>query len=173
MPASEKLSSPNAGRVGSKELWQQQFLVALDERTGKVAWEAPIDTPDGDVVFWMTQGEGRLVCVASSKGRYYTHAFDNQNGKPLWQNDFAWGKGKADHGTHLSRPAIVGNKLFVRPVVLDLGTGEITNDKMPVGGCGTYACTANALFFRVWSGSNFCHVESRQWEVHKLETPSP
>jgi outer membrane protein assembly factor BamB len=52
-------------RIGMAELWQDQFLVALDLSSGKRVWEKPIDTADGTVVFYMAYGEGKLVVVAS------------------------------------------------------------------------------------------------------------
>lgn len=48
----------------------------------------------------------------------------------------------------MSRPAIVGDRLYVRPAVFDLKTGERQSETMPGGGCGTYACTAGAVIFR-------------------------
>jgi hypothetical protein len=59
-----------------------------------------------------------------------------------------------DHGSHLSRPAIVGQRLFVRPAVFDLTIGAKLPEVIPVGGCGTYACSDHALFFRAGSAKN-------------------
>ncbi|MEM9659024.1 MAG: PQQ-binding-like beta-propeller repeat protein, partial [Planctomycetota bacterium] len=143
------------GRFGGPKLWQKQFLTALDLDSGEVVWEAPLDTVDGVVVFSMAHGSDKLVIVSSNSGRYHVYGMSDEDGRQVWKAEFAWGKGKADHGTHLARPAIVGSQVFVRPVVIDLESGAITNDRMPVGGCGTYACTTEALFFRSWSGGDF------------------
>ena len=48
----------------------------------------------------------------------------------------------------MSRPAIVGNRLFVRPKVFDLRTGLIEKKLVPAGGCGTYAATSQMLVYR-------------------------
>ena len=49
----------------------------------------------------------------------------------------------------MSRPAIVNGFVYVRPDVFSLETGERLPQKMSgFRGCGTYACTTQALFFR-------------------------
>ena len=50
-------------RIGRPELWQDQFLVALDANTGSKLWERAIDTVDGTVVFYMALSADRLVVV--------------------------------------------------------------------------------------------------------------
>ncbi|MCA9259760.1 MAG: hypothetical protein KDA61_11195, partial [Planctomycetales bacterium] len=103
-------------------------------------------------------------------GKFHTYAFTDSDGAPKWDVEFAWGKGgKADHGSHLSRPAIVGDRVFVRPRVLDLQTGEVRPELIPEGKCGTYACTDHALFYRGNPGAKFAMWSSAdsqysQWE---------
>lgn len=132
-------------RLGMAELWQDQFLVALDVKTGRKLWETPIDTADGLVVFYLAYADGRLVLVSSDE-KYHVYAFDANDGAAVWDVDFDW-SGK-DHGKHMSRPAIVGGKVYVRPRVIDLATGKIQERPMPGGGCGTYAATEQTLIFR-------------------------
>jgi hypothetical protein len=48
----------------------------------------------------------------------------------------------------MSRPAIVGNRIFVRPYVLDLADGKVLPQRIPGGGCGSYAATDSCLVFR-------------------------
>ena len=48
----------------------------------------------------------------------------------------------------MARPAIVEEKVIVRPGVMDLLTGELLEVQLPGGGCGTYAASKEALFFR-------------------------
>ena len=55
-----------ARRIGSTELWQEQFLVALDLKTGQKVWEQPSDTADGTVAFYLAAGDGTLVIDAST-----------------------------------------------------------------------------------------------------------
>ena len=141
-------------RLGGDAFWQHQYLVALDAKTGQLKWERPLDTADGTVAFYAAYGSGKLVLVCSTQSRYFIYAFDGQAGADLWNSEIPWGKGKADHGSHLSRPAIVGQRLYVRPGVLDLDSGQLLPLQIPVGGCGTYAATQKALFFRAGSGQN-------------------
>jgi outer membrane protein assembly factor BamB len=136
-------------RLGSPELWQQQFLVSLDASTGSKLWERPIDTVDGTVAFSMAHAKDRLVIVSSSDKEFHVSACSHDGGAPLWEQKVGWIEGKGDHGKALSRPAIVGDRLFVRPQVLSLTDGKVLPLSMPTShGCGTYACTTNALFLR-------------------------
>ena len=135
-------------RVGRPELWKQQFLVAVDANDGSLLWEQPIELPPGKIVFYMAHGKGRLVVVGSADGKYHIHTFASANGKPDWSRSFGWPDGKGDHGKAMSRPAIVDDKLYVRPLVLNIKDGSDAEPQMPIGGCGTYACSTGAVFFR-------------------------
>ncbi|MFT5095549.1 MAG: hypothetical protein ACI93T_004396, partial [Porticoccaceae bacterium] len=136
-------------RLGSPEFWQQQFLVSLDANTGSKLWEKPIDTVDGTVAFYMAHAKGRLVVVSSSDKEFHVSTYQDDGGAEIWQQKVGWKEGKGDHGKAMSRPAIVGDRLFVRPQVLSLTDGKTLPFTMPSGhGCGTYACTTNALFLR-------------------------
>ena len=89
--------------------------------------------------------DDRLVLV-SSNTKYHVYGFSAKDGKQLWNVSFDW---KSDnHGRHMSRPAIVGGKVYVRPRVIDLATGKLDKIIMPDGGCGTYALTAHTAIFR-------------------------
>ncbi len=147
-------------RVGLEELWSEQFLVALDPATGEKLWEHEIATAKGQPLFQMAYASDRLVVVASSNVEYEVSSFAADDGEQQWQTKFPWGKGKADHGSHLSRPAIVGNRVFVRPAVLELDSGKRLPQEIPVGGCGTYACSSAALLFRSGSGG-----QMSMWET--------
>ena len=135
-------------RVGAAELWQDQHLVALNAQTGALLWEEPIDTADGTVVFYMAHGKGRLVIVSSTDAKYHVYGFTDDAGQPVWSQSFGWLGGKGDHGKAMSRPAIVGGRVYVRPQAFSLADGTPSSPNMPGGGCGTYACAANALIFR-------------------------
>jgi outer membrane protein assembly factor BamB len=156
------VAAADTRRVGAAELWQQQFMVALEVSTGKKLWERQIDTHDGIAVFYLAYGEGKLVLVSSGSGAFHVYAFHAENGSPAWDQRFGWPNGKADHGLAMSRPAVVGNKLFVRPMTFELATGKPLPQLIPGGGCGTYACAAGSLLFRAG------HVT--MWDAHSGNT---
>jgi len=143
-----KVLAADTRRVGAPELWQQQFMVALDPASGKKIWERAIDTHDGVTVFYLAQGDGKLALVSSGAGAYHVYVFGDENGSPIWDHRFNWPGGAGDHGKAMSRPAIVGKKLFVRPLAFDLDTGKVLPQSIPGGGCGTYACAEGSLIFR-------------------------
>ncbi|MCH2374147.1 MAG: PQQ-binding-like beta-propeller repeat protein, partial [Planctomycetes bacterium] len=135
-------------RVGMNDLWHDLYLVALDGASGSVLWEKPLGTTAGTVVFYMAYGSNLLVIVSSSDKRYDVYGYNAFTGDLAWHNGFGWPEGKGDHGRAMSRPAIVGGRVFVRPQVLDLYTGKTLPLRMPAGGCGTYAATANTFIYR-------------------------
>ncbi len=153
----KELKEANNRRVGDAKLWESLNLVALDPSTGAELWRQPMETGSAEVVFFLAHGEGHLAAVASGKGQFHVQTFNDQTGKKSWESTFRWMKG--DHGGHMSRPAIVDGSLYVRPQAFNLKTGEAQDVRLPGGGCGTYACTENALFFRagnvtVWNRQN-------------------
>jgi len=133
-------------RITAPELWKDNHLVALDFATGKKLWEQPLKTTPGTVVFYLAHGNGTLALVSSSTKSYEIYAYQDQTGASLLDTSFPWTKD--NHGGHMSRPAIVGNTLYVRPRVFELDSGSHRDQTIPGGGCGTYACTTQALFFR-------------------------
>lgn len=155
--------------IHSPQLWEELRLVALDAQTGEVVQDQPMSMVSGDAVVYMAEGQGKLVLVSSHQetSSYYVYVRDSESGEPLWQSEFKWMN--ADHGGHMSRPAIVGNRLYIRPRVFDLHSGEeIPGLRMSGGGCGTYAATANALFFRSGNVSMWETDESKQTSWSRL-----
>ncbi len=133
-------------QLGSADFWKDQFLVALDSESGQKLWEQPLDTADGVVMFSLAYGQERLALVSSANNEYSVYTFDGATGRPAWNTAFKWRSN--NHGGHMSRPAIVGDQLYVRPQVFDLKTGERRALAMPGGGCGTYAYSQGAAIFR-------------------------
>ncbi|MCE9545578.1 MAG: PQQ-binding-like beta-propeller repeat protein [Planctomycetia bacterium] len=171
---STQLKDAPARRAGDKSgVWQYQYHVALDAATGEKLWERPLTTKPGSVAFYQSYGNQTLVLVASNAGRYYIYAFDAAGGSAKWQADGEWGKKRADHGSHLSIPAIVGDRLYVRPAVYDLKDGKQLPLSIPVGGCGTYACTTDALFQRAGSGQNFTMWNATSGQLTQFQRLRP
>ena len=144
-------------KIGDKRLYDSLYLVAVNISSGHKAWEQPLDIAEPSVALTLAFGQGRIAMVSSNAATKSFHIYNHSanDGSLAWDQKVTWGKGTNDHGTHLSRPAIVGNRLVVRPGVMDLETGEMSKVQMPVSGCGTYACTTSAMMFRAWSGQDF------------------
>ena len=155
----ESVKKSPSRRVG-KEFWQDQYLVAVKIDDGSIAWEQPLQTPPGTVAFYMAHGADRLVTVASNDRQFHVNTFSTDQGSQLWNRSFRWLGNKGDHGKALSRPAIVGDRLYVRPHAMKLADGSLLPHTFPSGhGCGTYACTTDALFVRsanvtMWDSDN-------------------
>lgn len=160
-------------RLGGDAFWSSLWMVALDSQTGELAWETPLQVEPGTVAFYASQGRGKVVLVSSAAVKYRIYVHDAATGQRSWETELGWGKGKADHGSHLSRPAIVGDKLFVRPAVYHLQTGEKLPLEIPVGGCGTYAATEQALFFRSGSGQDSAVWDQRAGQYTKWSRLRP
>ncbi len=141
-----KVVEGDTRRCAMPELWSDQFLVCLDLKTGRRLWEKPLRTAPGTVVFFLAAGSGRLVLLASDK-KYHVYGFDAETGNALWNTEFAWPKD--NHGGHMSRPAILGNQVYVRPRIIDLNTGNLLDKTMPMGACGTYSFSQYAGFYRI------------------------
>jgi len=158
----------NSRRVGMPELWQDLFLVALDADSGAKLWEAPLETAPGSVVVCLAHSGGKLVLVASDVAdeKYHTYCFDGAGGSALWDAHFDWMSD--NHGGHMSRPAIVAGRVFVRPRVLDLETGVPLDLIMPGGGCGTYAVTDRAVIFRSAHVTMWDFENDRSTSWHRL-----
>jgi len=133
-------------RVGAA-LWQGLWLVCLDVESGSRLWQKSVEPAIGETVVYLAKGEGQLLLVTSGQGKYRLYSYDPKDGAYQWENGFEWKK--ADHGAHMMRPAIVNGRIYVRPRVFDSQSGELLETTMPGGhGCGTYACTTEALIFR-------------------------
>ena len=116
------LAAAETSRIEMDELWLEQYMVALDVKTGEKRWEQPLDLEDGVVVFFMVYTDNTLTITSSHTGKYFLYAFDTEAGKPLWDATHAWPNG--DHGGHMQHQAIARNTVFVEPHGYDLRTGR-------------------------------------------------
>ncbi|MDN5213654.1 PQQ-binding-like beta-propeller repeat protein [Fulvivirgaceae bacterium BMA12] len=135
-------------RLDLAKLNKDLYLVALDMASGRQEWEKKIAVEPGVSIFFLAYGKGKLVMTSSHAGNYYIYGYDATNGSRIWDQTISWFSG--DHGGHMSKPAIVNGKVLVKPALLDLSTGERLPNDMPKGGhgCGSYACTAQSVFYR-------------------------
>ena len=136
----------SSGRIGLNELWFNQYLVALDIKSGKQLWSKPIYTADGIDVFYMQYASEKLFIMASDK-KYNLYAFNAANGDKLWIASHNWTK--ANHGGHMQHPVIIGNRIYLEPKVYDIRSGRDLGIQMARhGGCPTYAGAGDILVFR-------------------------
>lgn len=135
-----------SGRLGN-EIFKDMRLVALDLKTGKEDWSQAIHPLPGKAAFSMATSGGKIVIVSSDAGKFGVYAYDAKNGASLWDKALKWEDDH--HGKHLSRPAIVGEKLIVRPYVMKLNTGDTLSQAFPKGHtCASYCVTDKTLIFR-------------------------
>jgi outer membrane protein assembly factor BamB len=133
-------------RLGPADIEKDLHLVALDAATGRPLWERPLMTGPAEVALSLATDGEIIVIVASGAGRYTIGAFGAERGEPRWEAVRRWTGD--NHGAHMSRPAVAGGAVYVRPAVLDRVTGEPVGIEMPPGGCGTYAVAGRALVYR-------------------------
>ena len=69
------------------------------------------------VVFYLAHAADQLTLVSSADATFNVTSFADSDGSERWTQTTEWLKGKGDHGKAMSRPAIVGDRLFVRPAV--------------------------------------------------------
>ncbi|MDP8243264.1 MAG: PQQ-binding-like beta-propeller repeat protein [Candidatus Hinthialibacter antarcticus] len=141
------LKGSKNSRIESEDLWKEQFLVALDAKTGAVKWQRPLDTEDGLAVFFMLYHEGSLYINSSKSGTYYLYGFDANNGEQRWANQHEWPSD--NHGGHMQHPVIAGGQMYQEPRGYDLKTGQLTVTNMGRhSGCATYAGAKDAFVYR-------------------------
>lgn len=146
---SQQVLESDERRVADPDLWKHLVLVAVDAATGSPKWEKELPPLEPQVVFYLAHAAGQLTLVSSSDTTYAVHSLSDLDGTERWTQQTAWPGGKGDHGKAMMRPAIMGDRILLRPDVLSLADGSVLPQKMPDGhGCGTYACTADAVFYR-------------------------
>ena len=147
---SKVLMDEETRRLDGDEFWNNLFIVTLDAETGNKLWEVQAKPMAGISALYMLQAEGRLVLQTSQSGSFAVYVLDAASGEQLWRGKYAW---EADHhGKHLSRPAVVEGKIYLRPLTLNLQDGTVLAEKFPVGHqCGTYTASRDALFLRAGS----------------------
>jgi len=162
---SQQLRQAEPRRLEGEEFWNNMHLVALDALTGVTRWDVPAKPVEGKTAVYLAAAGGKLILVTSLDGTFGVYALNADNGDNLWRGRFNW---QVDHhGKHLSRPAIVDGKIYLRPLTLDLETGKVLSETFPEGHqCGTYSASRYALFLRagelaVWDRNT---GESTRWD---------
>jgi outer membrane protein assembly factor BamB len=151
---------------GGDEIYNNAWLVALDVKNGQKLWETRVRTIPGKTSYFMAAGSQKYVIVSSEDGKYDVQVYNENDGSLRWKKIQNWFHG--DHGAHMSKPAIVGNRLMVKPALYNLETGEPIDYNVPkVGhGCASYALTEQSVFYRGGSVTqfNFDNRNFSKWE---------
>lgn len=139
------------GRIGARQLWEDQHLVALNAQTGEKLWDQPVTVAAGGAVFYLVAANQQVFLMSSAKGQYHLYAYGSADGKSLWEVSHAWPRD--NHGGHLQHPVVVRQSVFLEPCGYEAASGKLlTKDVGAHGGCATYAATLNALVYRGEAG---------------------
>ena len=137
-------------RITAPEMWNDLHLVRLDRDTGKQRWRVPLELRAGAAALYLVATSDHLVLTTSEGGVFEISTFLTANGRPGWSRELAW---ETDHhGKHLSRPAVVDGRIFLRPHVLTLSSGESQPLSFPEGHtCSSYTLTKESVLLRAGS----------------------
>lgn len=155
--------SSNSRRLNSLD--KDLYLICLNLDNGSKLWEQNLSIVEGRTMVNLSASQGKVVISTSNSNYYNIYAHHLATGVKAWERKVSWIS--THHGRHMSRPAIVDNKIYNRPDIIDLHTGALvrTTSQM-TGGCGTYSCTANGLFFRNTTISAYSfakNLKSQTW----------
>lgn len=143
----ENIKDNRGRRLNGEPLWSDQYLVALNPRTGARLWETPIDTVDGIVVFFLSCTNDTIVVASSAAGNYHLYAYDVDGGAFLWHAEHKWTND--NHSGHMQHPVVLADRVFLEPCGYDLKSGRLlTSEVGRHEGCATYCGTKHALVYR-------------------------
>ena len=141
-----KILSGEARQINSGELWLDQYLVALDEATGAVIFERPIDVAEGTVSFYLQITDGGILVTASNT-EFHLYHFHLETGELMWKKEAPWPDDH--HSGPIQHPVVVGGTIYLQPNGYDLQTGEIvTSNVGERSGCHTYVGARDCLIYR-------------------------
>jgi len=153
-------------RRGKDDLFNTVYLVSLDLASGEKNWEKKLDHHPGKTAYYMAAGNNKIVVLSSADSDFYVYTYDSDDGSLSWTDIMPWFH--SNHGGHLSRPAIVGNRLIVKPGIYDLEHGNRIDYNVPKSGhgCASYALTEQSILYRGGSLTqfNFDTREFSRWE---------
>ena len=142
----DKIKALKTGRIGAKEIWDDQFLVCLNATTGDIVWENKINTEDGTITFYLQSTEDRLV-LTSSNTKFHIYTYDAKTGDEVWSKSVEWPDDH--HSGHMQHPVISGNTIYLQPNGHNIETGNVvTNNMGKREGCHNYVGAGDALIYR-------------------------
>lgn len=136
------------GRVGMKELYEDLYLVALDQQSGSFLWEKKVDYGETPTAIYLSCARDTVVVQSSlpKDQTYNLFVCEAKDGAELWRNKYAWRR--SDHGHHVQHPVIAGDKLIAQPEYFELRTGRKLGDTPERVKCSTLTGAANLLHYR-------------------------
>ena len=158
---SPKALAEKAGRMPVKILFDggEQYLVALNMRTGGVVYRKKIDVSNFEEPIYLNYAKEILLLSGSklvgNSIRYYYNAFDARTGENRWKADHDSGLAKdGGHGEYNRHPTIIDDTIYAWPYAYNLKTGEKVDgwkfDRRGHG-CGGVSASAQCMF---WRGGN-------------------
>lgn len=146
------------------ELLGDQFLVCLDQRTGKRLWEKAQDFSALQFMTYLVHAKNTVVVTGTDRAKnLHTFAFNAPapagpkesgddiasaiGGRLLWSETHKEDKGH--HSGHLQHPVVIGDVFYSDQRAFNLATGEVIRRDLPERrGCGVMSASKDAIFFR-------------------------
>lgn len=154
-----------AAAAGSRlphEILTDQYLVALDLRTGKRLWEKGHDFSACQYMTYLVYSQGTAIVTGTDKNKHF-HTFalnapapgrpDGDDletaipGRLLWADEHKEDKGH--HSGHLQHPLVIDQVFYSDQRAFDLRSGKLVRTDLPERrGCGVMSASHRAIFFR-------------------------
>ena len=179
----ESLNEPTGRLSVPRLVGSGARLVALDRKTGTIAWQHPVEFTNLEHNIYLSFSDGRLFIVGSrnqdtgevdDKGRkmanvwYDTYAYDAATGELLWkQQQDNLRRAGGFHGEQDKRPAIVGETIYIEPYAYNIKDGQRRKEWRLTRKiwCGNISASANSLFFR---NSHTARCDLKTGEIHSV-----
>jgi len=148
----------------SPEALSDQWLVALDLKTGRRLWQKQHDFSALKFMTYLVHGGNTVVVTGTDASKnFHTFAFNapsprgNQDsgddiigaigGRLLWSESHKEDKGH--HSGHLQHPVVIGDTYYSDQRSFKLTSGELVRKDLPERrGCGVMSAGRHAIFFR-------------------------
>lgn len=148
------VSDPD-GRVSMTDFTRGsgEFLVKLDEKTGKVLWRHQRDMVCRHV-FHLSYAKDMLVAsgctTISKKFWYHLRVYKASDGAAVWQRDVdsTFGDGDKNHGKQDKHPMIVGDTVWLKQGNFDLFDGRPLGVRFSTTNCADCAASMHHVFTR-------------------------
>ncbi|MBM4025027.1 MAG: methyltransferase domain-containing protein [Planctomycetes bacterium] len=168
------------GRLPVKTLFSggEQYLVALDQQTGRTVFKKKIDVGHFEEPVYLGYGQGVLLLSGSRLDgkcvRYSYDAYDAQTAAQLWHANHDSGlPTDGEHGEYNRQPTLIGDVAYAWPYAYALRTGRRVEDwkfERRGHGCGSISASAQCLFWR--GGNPWMHELGPQGGPTRLNTVS-